>query len=106
MNRWPFSKIVPAILAIALFLSLTAMSPSPEEDKGRSLYEAQCARCHGPDGTKGKWGAKDLRVSRISDALILRQIRNGGGIMPSFGEKLTGAEINEVVRYVKTLRAS
>jgi hypothetical protein len=56
------------------------------------------------DGSRGKWGAKDLRVSKLPDALILRQIQRGKGIMPSFAKKLSAEEMRMVMEYVKGLR--
>jgi cytochrome c553 len=62
-------KVIP--IAIALFaLSATSLLAAD----AKSLYEDQCARCHGADG-KGqtkmgqKLGAKDYTDPKVQDAL-------------------------------------
>ncbi|MBI2497391.1 MAG: cytochrome c [Opitutae bacterium] len=82
----------------------------------RAVFENHCAVCHGGDGRARtpqgrKLKAKDLRESRLSDAEIERQIREGSGrktgasAMPAFGKDMTDAEIQAAVRVVKTFRA-
>lgn len=73
---------------------------------GEELYKTHCVRCHGADGGKGFFGAKDLRKSQLADSLIVRQIENGKRFMPSFRKKIAPADINLIVAYVKTLRYS
>jgi cytochrome c6 len=108
MNRRTFLAL-PMIGLLALTLSAfrsTAETPADDQPSplGRGLYEANCARCHGLDGAKGKWGARDLRKSRMNDTAIAGQIRSGKGIMPAFEKKMSAQEIAAVLGYVKTLR--
>jgi cytochrome c6 len=91
-------------LLALLFSAFTPGDNNGASAQGRGLYEANCARCHGIDGAKRKWGAFDLRKSRMNDSAIAGQIRSGKGIMPSFKSKLSEQQITEVLRYVKTLR--
>ena len=77
----------------------------------KTLYVNNCARCHGADGRSdtqlGKlYGAPDLtdkRVKRTSRKRTANVIKNGDGSMPAFGKKMTTAEINSLVSYIKTL---
>lgn len=94
-----------ALLALVLLMSFTT-SPGDATAQGRTLYEAHCVRCHGADGAKRKWGAKDLRTSRLSDDRILERLRSGAGIMPSFTGELSEGQMRSVVQYVKALRTS
>ena len=49
-------KILIIVLAVMPFLlSAFAGRQTPE---GKAIYEKQCARCHGKEGTKGNFGAK------------------------------------------------
>lgn len=73
---------------------------------GESLYRKNCMRCHGVDGTRGLLGAKNLRRSSLASEAIRTQIQTGKGFMPSFRKKLNEAEIEELVLYVRTLRAA
>ncbi|HEY0977052.1 MAG TPA: cytochrome c [Flavobacteriales bacterium] len=86
-----------AVIALAL-----RSGADPQE--GRSLYTAKCSRCHGDDGAKGKWGAKDLQLSRLSDAALADRIRKGGGIMPAFRKQLTDEQVFAIGAYVRSLR--
>jgi mono/diheme cytochrome c family protein len=110
MVRASFRRIafVPcSVTMVIASLAMTPAGPPPQADtlaQGRSLFNAHCARCHGEDGAKRKWGATDLRFSVMETALAQKQVRQGKGIMPSFERKLTETEIDAVVRYVRTLR--
>jgi cytochrome c6 len=81
---------------------ITAFVQAPPS--GEKLYLANCKQCHGVDGTRGFFGAKNLKKSRLEDTSIIQQINTGKGFMPSFRNKLTPDEIVEIVSYVKQLR--
>jgi len=75
-----------------------------------STYHDKCASCHGKDGRgktlKGKLShARDLTSSEwqndVTDERIFNSISNGKGKMPSFKKKLTDAQIEELVAYVR-----
>ena len=71
-------------------------------DAGRAVFLANCATCHGADG-QGGLGPKladGAVVDRYPDPVDHRTVViNGRGMMPAFGEQLTTAEIDAVVRY-------
>ncbi|PWV56806.1 cytochrome c [Chitinophaga sp. S165] len=93
------------IILIPLFLLLFATGFSTgQPGEGKTLYEHHCSRCHGTDGARGLFGAKNLQKSLLPDTAIALQIRNGKRIMPSFKKKFTPDQINEVSAYIKTLR--
>ena len=77
----------------------------------RSVYNTNCASCHGRDGhantAKGReTDADDLttgKVKGMSASTMSRIIRNGKGDMPGFGKKLSAAQITALVKFVKTL---
>ena len=100
------SKIKLIILLSAVsFFSFTTFNPKREPGKtGKEIFESNCAKCHGTDGTKGKWGAKNLQLSSLSDSELLIIITNGKRIMPAWNHNLTKNEIELVKDYVKTLR--
>jgi cytochrome c6 len=75
-----------------------------DSNKGKEIFESKCAKCHGADGTKGKWGAKNLMVSKLSDSDMKAIIISGKRIMPAWGKRLTEDEMLSVIDYVKTLR--
>ncbi len=83
--------------------------------EGRSVYENYCAACHGLDGRgKTPQGRKikagNLQESRLTDAEILRRIREGARnksgvmVMPAFAKELTADDIDAVLLVVKAFR--
>ena len=109
------------VLLWAVFASTSApvasAPPTTPQVVGRPLFLKTCAPCHSPDGSAStpaarKLGVKDLRASRISDADIARQIRDGvqavpekaSQKMPAFRETLSAEQIESLVPVVKALR--
>lgn len=90
------------ITALLLFMVTAAFMQTPPS--GEKLYRTNCKQCHGVDGTRGFFGAKNLQKSKLEDTSIIQQINTGKGFMPSFKNKLTPDEITEIVSYVKQLR--
>jgi mono/diheme cytochrome c family protein len=102
-------------IAVSILLGLGVAAQVAAADAGATVFENNCAPCHGLDGKARtpagkKLGAKDLSGSTLADADIAKQIRdgskdkNGKEKMPPFKEKLGAAEISAVVEYVKTFR--
>jgi cytochrome c oxidase cbb3-type subunit III len=102
-----------ALFAGALLFSLAAASQdstaSPAADdlaRGKRIYVAQCALCHGIEGVGGRGPSLNLpSLRRASDtAAIARIIQNGipGTDMPGFWN-LSESEARLVAEYVRTL---
>lgn len=77
-----------------------------------SLFNSQCAQCHGRDGrAKTKRGrqthTRDITGAEwqddVSDERIFNSISRGKGKMPAF-KKLSDAQIDSLVKYVRQLR--
>ncbi|MFT4048825.1 MAG: PQQ-binding-like beta-propeller repeat protein [Solirubrobacterales bacterium] len=71
---------------------------------GKALFTANCAGCHtlkdaGTSGTAGP----NLDSLKPSDALVVKQVTNGGGAMPSFKSTLSAAEIAAIAKYVSSV---
>jgi cytochrome c6 len=75
-----------------------------EPEKGKSLFQRNCTRCHGANGAKGFFGAANLKKSVMTEEAIIERIENGKRFMPSFKKRFTTEEIKELAGYVKTLR--
>ena len=101
-------KKVAGILVLLGMMSLVAFAA----DSGADLYKAKCQSCHGANGTPNpamakSMGLKDLGSADIqgkSDADLKTSVDKGKGKMPAFNGKLTDAQIDEVVKYVRTLK--
>jgi mono/diheme cytochrome c family protein len=81
------------------------LEEASEKISGKTLFEQNCAACHGTDGKLGASGAKDLTTSQMTDEEISGIIRLGKNGMPPM-ESLLGSEenLNAVRDYVKSLR--
>jgi cytochrome c6 len=72
---------------------------------GKSVFEtAGCSACHtlkdaGATGTVGP----NLDQLKPSKAVVATQVTNGGGVMPSFKDKLSAAQIQAVAGYVASV---
>ena len=71
---------------------------------GKNIFEAKCQRCHGNDGTKGLFGAKNLQASRLENIELTAIISKGKRGMPRWEKKLSQTEIESVAAYIKSLR--
>jgi mono/diheme cytochrome c family protein len=99
---------IGAIAVLTLFLFALPPSAAAQGD-GQKLYDANCAKCHGADGTGntaiGKAvGAKDLNsaeAKKLTDAEVHAQIDQGKGNMPPFGGTLNKAQIDSLVPIVR-----
>jgi cytochrome c oxidase cbb3-type subunit III len=93
--------IVPAIAAL-----------TPKQKRGEALFQANCAFCHGADGTGKNWigqfmepKARDL-TQYTGDSMpperLRRTIRDGlgGTSMPAWRDVLKPAEVDAVAAYV------
>jgi cytochrome c oxidase cbb3-type subunit III len=70
---------------------------------GQQVYMQNCALCHGAEG-QGKSGPR-LAGRSLSLDKIEKQVTNGGIQMPSFGKRLSPAEVRAVSTYVQSLGA-
>jgi mono/diheme cytochrome c family protein len=77
----------------------------------RGVYAKECVECHGANGTGGlvKVEGKQLKVPSFKEGHALKhsdedfvdQIKDGGDGMPKFRNKLTEAEIELLVRFIR-----
>lgn len=74
------------------------------DDAGRRIFETNCAKCHGTAGNKGRFGAEDLTISKLQMEAVRKIIQNGKSIMPAWEKRLSSDEIDQVIRYIFTLR--
>lgn len=69
------------------------------------LQNKQCRSCHALGGHGGQRGpALDDVATRLTPELMIRQVIQGGGNMPAYGKKLTPAEVEALVAFMRTLR--
>lgn len=97
-----------AVLGLALLATGTM---SFAQSGGEATYKAKCQMCHGATGAgdtpAGKSmkvkSFKDPEVAKMSDAALLGITKNGSGKMPAYKDKLSDAQIKEVITYIHSL---
>jgi len=99
------------VVLTILAASLALWSTAAVADDGAANYKAKCAMCHGADG-KGdtpvgkKMGIRDLTsgdVQKMSDEELITITTKGKNKMPSYENKLSAAQIKDLVTYIRQL---
>ena len=68
---------------------------------GKTVWADNCSGCHGLAGTGGNGGPDLTSIPTASNPeLVLAQVKNGGGGMPSFEGTLTQKQIEDVTAFV------
>lgn len=97
----------------ALILAIGAMGLSSyAAESGADTYKAKCQMCHGPAGAPSAAMAKSMNlkdlgsadVQKQSDAELKGVIEKGKGKMAGFTGKLAPVQIDELTKYVRTLK--
>jgi mono/diheme cytochrome c family protein len=79
----------------------SAGGTSPAEPGAKVFADAGCGDCHALDaaGSTGKTGP-DLDEAQPTAAEVEKQVREGGGGMPSFEDDLSDQQIMDVAEFV------
>ena len=104
------------VFTLGLLLPLTVFSTQDSKSTsadGGAIYKKNCNMCHFPDKADKKLGPglKDLFKNKelpqshkpVTEAIIREQIEKGSKAMPAFGKKLSAAEMDALMTYLKTL---
>lgn len=99
------------IAALTLLGTMIAL-PAIAQQSGEATYKAKCAMCHGADGIGNTPVGKNMNVRSLkspedvkaTDAELFKQTKEGVGKMPAYAGKLTDAQIQDVVAYIRTLQ--
>jgi len=81
---------------------------SPLERQGALvLQNKQCRNCHVLDGAGGQRGPSlDAVASLLTEDQIIRQVLQGGGNMPAYGNALNPSETKALMQFLMTLRGN
>ena len=111
---------VPRLTGLATLVLIAAASPAapaatatPDPLAGaQANFTKNCEPCHGPQGEGGlvKVDNKQIKVPSLksdhaikhTDDQIAKMITNGEEAMPAFKDKMSQAEISDMVKYVRT----
>jgi cytochrome c6 len=103
-------KFVVLLAAAGLLLvALPAMADAGVD--GAALFKSKCAMCHGADGAGQTPTGKSMKVRDLKSAEVQKQddkalftiISDGKGKMPAYKSKLSTAEIDALVGFVRSL---
>jgi ubiquinol-cytochrome c reductase cytochrome b subunit len=98
MTAWTSDSVPPNYL----------LNRSPLQRQGALvLQNKQCRNCHSLNGVGGQRGpALDAIASRMTEDRMIRQVLQGGGNMPAYGNALNPAETKALVSFLITLRGN
>jgi mono/diheme cytochrome c family protein len=99
-------------IAVMTLLSVSLALPALAQQTGEATYKAKCAMCHGADGAGNTPIGKNMKLRsfkspedvKATDADLSKQTKDGVGKMQGYAGKLTDAQIQDVVTYIRTLQ--
>ncbi len=99
------------LCSFGLLLAALAV-PALAQNPGEQVYRMKCAMCHGADGLATTPVAKMMSVPsfrspvvmKMTEAEMIAITNNGKGKMPAFKGKLTDAQVEQVVAYIRKLQ--
>ena len=74
---------------------------------GEAIYLEHCTRCHGTRGRPVLPNVPDFYQGdrlNASDGTLVRKIKAGNGLMPSYNRIIKDRDILNVVAYIRTLQ--
>ena len=98
---------------IFLVIALLVVPAALFADDAAAIYKSKCASCHGPDGSGQTAVGKAMHIRDLRSAEVQKQtdqelekiISNGKGKMPPYKEKVTEGDIDNLVKFIRSLKA-
>ncbi len=96
-----------------VFMLKLALSATVLAESGEETFKKRCAGCHGANGAGETTIGRNLKVRDLRSADVQKQadeelaaiIRTGkSGRMPPFESKLTKEQIEELVKFIRSLK--
>jgi mono/diheme cytochrome c family protein len=102
-------------LAILSTVAVIAIAESAFADAGpdaAAIFKSKCAMCHAPDGSGNTPTGKSMKVRDLRSAEVQKKtvkelftaIADGKGKMPAYKSKLSQADIEALVSYIRSLK--
>jgi mono/diheme cytochrome c family protein len=99
-----------ALTALFVLLQAVTASAAPQDESGRTLFNSTCASCHGQNGIPTAVGkslnAPDLGSKEVQsrpETELQQIVANGKGNMPPFNGRLSEAQIDSLIKYIRAL---
>ncbi|WP_245286587.1 cytochrome c [Bradyrhizobium sp. ARR65] len=101
------SALLAALLACAV-PARAQQPPAPPSENApmdvEQLFATTCGWCHSDGGRAAGKGPQLMNTQR-DDEFIRDRIKNGKpGAMPAFGGMFTDAQIDEIIKYIRSLK--
>jgi|SRR6516164_1126917 mono/diheme cytochrome c family protein len=108
LGEQDMSKVVRNV-GTAMLMVVLAGSVSFAQSSAEALYKSKCQMCHGEKGLADSGAGKAMKVKPITDPEVQKMnetqmvdaVKNGMGKMQPFKDKLTDAQIKDVVTYFR-----
>jgi mono/diheme cytochrome c family protein len=97
---------------VMLAASLVCLAPAARQSAAadeeklqvEQLFASTCGFCHANGGRSAGRGPQLMNTQR-SDDFIRERIKTGKqGAMPAFGESFSDAQIDEIIKYIRSLK--
>ncbi|WP_455199314.1 c-type cytochrome [Kaarinaea lacus] len=98
--------VVIRFLVLTLLMLAMGVAMAGDPVKGRAIYGARCAGCHGPNGLPQVPGVPNFTMGEglmKPDQEIMQFIKKGKTVMPGFEGVLTDQEMLDVIAHIRTL---
>lgn len=109
-------KTMPVLLGASLLCAVVAhaqsAAPAPEAAPGpenatfevEQIFAGTCGFCHSDGGRAPGKGPQLMNSPRDDDFLRNRILHGKQGAMPAFDGAFTGAQIDQIVKYIRALK--
>jgi mono/diheme cytochrome c family protein len=110
--KWGYGAAVLPSALLAVSLCCTALAeaqpatPAPNNAPldVEQLFASTCGFCHS-DGGRAAGKGPQLMNTKRDDDFIRNRIKNGKpGAMPAFGTMFTDAQIDQIIKYIRSLK--
>lgn len=103
----PWSPVMDAWTSAPIPSKLLQNRTPLERQGALVLQDKQCRDCHSLAGSGGQRGPElDAIASRMTEDQIIRQVLQGGGNMPAYGNALNPSETKALMQFLMTLRGN
>ena len=102
--------VIPIFLLSGILLTVCP-SAAAQAGSGAATFKSKCQLCHGADGAGDSTLGKQLQAANLrskdvqkkTDAELHKAVHDGNGNMPPFADQLSDAQIDQVIKFVRTL---
>ncbi len=94
------------VFSSSIFACGNVNSRDSENSAGKQVYTTYCVACHGANGKLKLNEASDLALSTMTLEERIKNISEGGSMMPAFAEVISEEQIKAVAVYLDELKQS